>query len=248
MITSLKIENFKRDGKISFGSDFIFTSHKRGKINQFSEKSKRRFLFFMRNCDCEFNYIITLTYDKIEVNGINVKKHLNNFLGYLRKAKIKYAWCLEFQRRGAPHFHIMIDKKICILCYSFLWNRIIKGSYDNLNCGLDRKKIYNKDGLTIYLRKYLSKMNQKSVPNTYKDVGRFFGHSASLKLTPVFNFEITKEENISENDIVKRTRIYRRYLKAKLRRFGIKWKFKRRSFTLLDGSKFLDIVKEDIGL
>ena len=40
-----------------------------------------------------------------------VKKHLNAFLMWLRRRGYVYFWCLEFQQRGAPHFHLFLGKR-----------------------------------------------------------------------------------------------------------------------------------------
>ena len=84
----------------------------RGEIVNFSRAARARLAFIVSETDVNFKTFVTLTYpEKYTRDGKEVKKHLNRWLSMLRyrHAGIEYLWFLEFQRRGAPHVHIMLD-------------------------------------------------------------------------------------------------------------------------------------------
>ncbi|GAH86880.1 unnamed protein product, partial [marine sediment metagenome] len=56
--------------------------------------------------------MVTLTYPAVfPKNGKVVKKHLNVMLKWLkyRLPAKNYLWFFEWQRRGAPHVHILLE-------------------------------------------------------------------------------------------------------------------------------------------
>jgi hypothetical protein len=74
-----------------------------------SKKSLRSLIWTINATSVKFNSMITLTYpDDFPVNGATVKEDLRVYLQWLRRAyKTEVLWFLEFQTRGAPHFHIL---------------------------------------------------------------------------------------------------------------------------------------------
>jgi hypothetical protein len=65
--------------------------------------------FTLRNALCDWLSFSTLTYpNSFPSDGRVCKKHLNLLLTHLRADDpgIKYVWFMEFQARGAPHFHL----------------------------------------------------------------------------------------------------------------------------------------------
>ena len=91
----------------------------RPKIKEFSRRSRKRLRH--RLMAAKWNgigpfcvYEVTLTYpDEFPKDGEEVKRHLDVFL---KRLKRKYpglagAWKMEFQRRGAPHFHVIMVLK-----------------------------------------------------------------------------------------------------------------------------------------
>jgi hypothetical protein len=114
----LTIKVYQRDVKIHFSSleSLQLISEdarekrraKRSKIIKFSDKSAKRLRHTIRNSEDTWKVFITLTYpDDFPCDGKETKTHLNAFLQYLRRKEIKYVWVLEFQARGAPHYHII---------------------------------------------------------------------------------------------------------------------------------------------
>jgi hypothetical protein len=84
----------------------------RGEITEFSRTSRQRLAFVACNTDVSFKTMITLTYPgEYTTDGKAVKAHLKAFLEWLSRDlghRPSYLWFLEFQQRGAPHFHILV--------------------------------------------------------------------------------------------------------------------------------------------
>jgi hypothetical protein len=166
---------------------------KRSDIMQFSYKSRKRLAFIVNNTRVTFVTMITLTYpSEFPCDGDVVKRHLNTFLTWLRKRcdRPSYVWFLEFQKRGAPHVHILIDYPLpreedprVDLFYTIArrWYEIV-GSGDERHraAGTRTERIRKPDGAARYALKYCYKMEQKAVPPGYRNVGRFWGCSRDV--------------------------------------------------------------------
>lgn len=122
-----------------------------------------------------------------------------------------YFWVMEFQSRGSPHFHIGLSIPVSDVCQretlAEIWSGIVeegnwpytvvKPPYGKGNAafGLNtrdavlmqhrRKKtwenIRKQDGAKRYVIKYATKLKQKTVPKWFKQTGRFWGTSRSVK-------------------------------------------------------------------
>jgi hypothetical protein len=185
-----QIEVFRRDVVIhwSGGAPENLSPGKRQAIAEFSPEARKRLAFVASNTAVDFTAMITLTYPAAyETSGKVVKTHLRAFLGRFRRkvGQFSYLWVLEFQARGAPHFHIWIDVDIPRQLYAIVsrdWYEIV-GSKDqkHLAAGTRCERMRSKDGAARYAVKYAAKMRQKIVPAAYRDVGRFFGYSRDVK-------------------------------------------------------------------
>jgi hypothetical protein len=84
----------------------------RGEVLEFSRKSRQRLAFVACNTDIVFRTMITLTYPKeYSTDGSKIKANLKAFLQWITRdlsERPSYLWFLEFQARGAPHFHILL--------------------------------------------------------------------------------------------------------------------------------------------
>lgn len=94
----------------------------RGEISAWSAKSRARMVGRLAELDYApmflqgaFPAMVTLTYpgdwETVAPNGAVVKQHLNAFFRRFERAwgaEIICVWKIEFQSRGAPHFHIMM--------------------------------------------------------------------------------------------------------------------------------------------
>lgn len=85
---------------------------KRSEATEISKKSLDELRFVGMNTDVNFRSIVTLTYPgDYPTDGKAVKKHLNSLLTRFRSEfeGMAYIWVIEFQVRGAPHYHIVTD-------------------------------------------------------------------------------------------------------------------------------------------
>lgn len=159
-----------------------------------SKKSRQRLAFVANNTHVRFRSMITLTYPReFPSDGRSVKKHLNAFLVWCRRrfASPSYLWFLEFQKRGAPHIHILLDsplpqseagRRLLFGEVSQQWyNTVGSGDPKHLRAGTRCERIRKPDGAARYCLKYAYKTEQKCVPSDYRDVGRFWGCSRDTR-------------------------------------------------------------------
>ena len=169
--------------------------HKRGDIKELSEQSLARLAFVAFNTEADFRSIITLTYPAEYSNdGKAVKKDLNAFLVWHRKnfPGEKYLWFLEFQKRGAPHFHILSTVDLAKIgptsvikrksgkhwqTHYDTWQKLEKYWKKRGGGHTSWEVVREKDGGKRYAAKYATKTYQKKVPEAYQNVGRFWGYS-----------------------------------------------------------------------
>lgn len=242
----LTVKVFKRDVQIHFSAlgnpRFIPEKEKerrrakRSKIVKFSKKSAKRLRHIIRNSEDTWKVFITLTYPQnFPCNGKETKVHLNSFLQYLRRKKIKYVWVLEFQARGAPHYHIITSDHIQKEELSECWYTIVgSGDEKHLKAGTGISSIQSKRQLHGYLSNYVEKLEQKTPPAGFENVGRFWGATRGL-----LTFQMYQQIN-HYYKLALMTKIIRKWRKAHLRQFGIKWKWKGLGFTALDGTSLVN--------
>lgn len=165
----------------------------RGSITMLSKKSRQRLAFVANNTRIVFRTMMTLTYPKeYTTDGKEVKKHLHAFLVWVRRrfASPSYLWFLEFQQRGAPHLHLLMDtplpqdKARRLEVYADVaekwYNTVDSGDFKHLQAGTRVERIRKPDGAARYCLKYAYKTRQKCVPEAYRSVGRFWGCSRDV--------------------------------------------------------------------
>lgn len=197
---------------------------KRGKVKKMTTKSVSRLVLTIQSTPVKFQTILTLTYPReYEISGKTVKSDLKAILQFIiRKGYAdKYLWFLEFQDRGAPHFHILLDGDGILPG----WRRDLAWRWANMvtrvpalsdNATPDQIRLYNlevskvfrvnadpkawelirdDDGAKRYVTKYACKQFQKTVPKLYRDVGRFWGCNKHVMLTtPVWEVDACEED------------------------------------------------------
>ena len=241
----LTVKVFKRDVQVKFSSlnrsYFISKSEyearrKRAKIINFSKRSLKRLKHLIRNSANIWKSIITLTYpSNFSLDGRLVKSHLNSFLQFLRRRKIKYLWVLEFQERGAAHFHVLISSYISKDELSRAWYNIVNSNdIKHLRAGTQIQQVSKRH--FYYLYSYANKSYQKSVPSGFEDVGRFWGASRGLLVFELYQ-KIGHYYKLSR--VIK---LMRRWYKAHLRKFKIKWRWRGQGFVVLDGVRFINFL------
>jgi hypothetical protein len=242
----LTVKVFKRDVQVIFSSlnpvryipepEKEKRKAKRSKINEFSKRSAKRLRHIVRNSEDTWKAFVTLTYpENFPCDGRETKSHLNSFLQWLgRRRGIKFIWVLEFQLRGAPHYHILVSDYIPLTELSERWYKIVgSGDEKHLKAGTQIQSIKSKRHLYGYLSSYIKKLHQKLVPKEFENVGRFWGASRNLLVFEIF-------QKIGHfYKLVRNIKLLRRWYKAHLRKFSIKWKWKGQGFTALDGVGFI---------
>jgi hypothetical protein len=157
-----------------------------------SKKSRKRLMFVALNTDVVFRSMVTLTYPQaFPKDGKVVKKHLHAMITWLQyhTSKSNYLWFFEWQRRGAPHVHILLESLLrdFVLAkdVSAAWYRICdSGDEKHLLAGTRCEMLRKKNGAVRYALKYASKMRQKRVPDDFINVGRMWGHSRPVAPKP----------------------------------------------------------------
>lgn len=190
-----------------YASTMVASRGSRGMIKELSFRSRMKMLETALTSSVEFNSMMTLTYpNRYPLLGAEVKKHLHTFnTMFFRECPSEYFWFLEFQNRGAPHYHVLsqisdiedADRSTMADC----WVRSIGLHKDSAYMGvwgreraIEYKKVYLRhmakehyddvretEGAIRYLIKYATKPYQKEVPESYRDVGRFWGCSRGVR-------------------------------------------------------------------
>lgn len=191
------------------------------KIKEFSDRAMRRCIFWAKNCDADFLSMITLTYPSdFPCDGRRVKRHLNAFReDYLQTYQSRGLWWLEFQRRGAPHFHILCEEDLSshgplvtrkrrfkvnkgaveyqtnVECSDWLawrWYEIVgSGDLNHKKAGTAWEVITAEEGAWVYAAAHAGKRKQKIVPEGYTDVGGFWGKIGDLKVEKIGSCKVT---------------------------------------------------------
>lgn len=183
----------------------VTANNGKAEVRYLSAKSLRRLNHIMQSTLIEFNSMITLTYGKFyPTDGKIIKEDLRKVRQLLLRYTDNYLWFLEFQKRGAPHFHILteveaITPKMRTALLSiwvtaqvkqeYFWAEVPVGDRAMEWCKIVRfnaapqiwEPIREKDGAKHYVAKYATKTHQKEVPARFTNVGRFWGCSRQVK-------------------------------------------------------------------
>jgi len=171
---------------------------KRGDIENFSADARYRLFRLLHSIEFERVTFITLTYPaEFPTNPKIYKGHLREFRRRFERkfGAVRAVWRLEFQERGAPHFHIMyLDCQfIPIGTLSLMWHKVIKSKDENhLKNGVDLKLIVGnseKRLIASYIGKYISKVDKGVQSDNENKVGRYYGRWNITEETP-YTFEI----------------------------------------------------------
>lgn len=120
------------------------------------------------------------------------KKKLNNLLGAMRKQfedVVGGVWMLEFQKRGAPHFHVFTIHDRTAESDSD-WKakaRWLKETWVSRGGGqqVKWKPAKHKNAAARYVSKGGSDRYQKEAPPEWSTPGRFFGQFGTVELMPI---------------------------------------------------------------
>lgn len=174
----------------------------RSVISRFSVGAGIRMRRYLRECRSHYTNMVTLTYPQsFPTNGEETKEHLRRFLQEMqryvnrqdtatRKQRLAnpeshgidtqdYSsfWFLEFQGRGAPHYHIFTTHNFPKEWIANKWYSIVNSEdIRHLHAGTRIEKLATgRAGTISYASKYAAKQEQKDVPEGFEKVGRFWG-------------------------------------------------------------------------
>lgn len=186
-----------------------FEGEKRSAIVTLSAKARRRMFRRIATSGIHWRSMLTLTYPEVfPRDGTMVKDDLDQALQWLRdQSKVSYFWFLEFQRRGAPHVHILLSepaRRAARAKFARFWARrlgrqlnLSPEEIEHIRYVHNRSKAWSqirkKDGAIRYVAKYAYKTKQKEVPLDYQNVGRFWGCSRDVQPAIVDEIEMTDE-------------------------------------------------------
>lgn len=192
-----------------------------------NRKSLDLLLYKVLSCNIKFHSSMTLTYGQnFPVSGQKVKADINIFLTYAKRSfgQFSYFWFLEFQKRYAPHIHLISTLPPPDECkhelFATLWSNLVEVGnwpYTTIYSPYNRrdalfgmntrdsvfrqhrrrqnwKEIYNEDGAIRYVLKYAKKAYQKAVPKDFRDVGRFWGTSRDVAPPKGLEVPMTEDE------------------------------------------------------
>lgn len=196
----------------------------RGEIRELSRQSRTRLLYKARNIG-NLTHLVTFTYPHEDYaenatggnfmqDGLTVKNHLRKLRQALVYRGFYGFWFLEFQKRGAPHFHFFCCGDMTadqVLKLKKTWHKMVGSTCQHhLDRGVDYQELRKKHSAGAYAAKYSSKDEQKTVPDRYQNVGRFWGLFGNI---PKNEHQVIT----SVRELYQMARIARRYAKAQSR-------------------------------
>ena len=155
---------------------------KRGRIVEYSRSARKRLLNLLntinRTAVRVMPLFITLTYPAVWVNNANAwKRHLDTFGKAVRKKypTAAFIWKLEYQKRGAPHFHLILFG-VPFIPWQWVaqqwWVAVGSGDITHLVAGTEVRRIKSWRGVMSYAAKYMTKAG---LPASVPYSGRFWG-------------------------------------------------------------------------
>ena len=161
--------------------------YQRGCITKWSRKSQMRFkvgLAKLKQESMSYGLECTLTYPSVFPDSDEhktYKRHLARLNQILARRGFSGAWKLEFQKRGAPHYHLILipPKKLKGLSefrkeIALHWYRIVgSGDEKHLRAGTEVSPIESAAGIIGYMSSYMAKEDQ-TLPNNF--TGRYWGY------------------------------------------------------------------------
>jgi hypothetical protein len=186
---------------------------RRGKVREFTRRSRTRLQQTL--CAVPIAHVgrgllfVTLTYPRAWPGSWPTwKRQLDTVLKRLRRKFPAFGavWKLEPQRRGAPHFHILVVGVpfIAKAWLSRAWYEVVRsGDTRHLAAGTQVQLARSHRGVVSYAAKYTAK-RQDLPPDWQEGVGRFWGVSNRDKLGIVW-----KWAPLSEHQYWQATRIVR---------------------------------------
>ena len=161
----------------------------RGEVRELSRQSRSRLIYKARNTPGLISmttftypseeYATTATGGNFMEDGKVVKDHLRKLRQLFTYRDHFGFWFLEFQKRGAPHFHFITSRELSGREFDQVqrtWSKIVGSDCPHHPVrGCKHETLRKKHAAGAYAAKYSSKDEQKVVPDRYENVGRFWG-------------------------------------------------------------------------
>lgn len=154
---------------------------KRSTVTTFSRKSRSRMLKITAQIDraqLSRSLFLTLTYPSLFPSQPSV--YTGHFAAFLKRLKRTFPkssalWKLEFQKRGAPHYHLLVFG-VPFIARDWLsrsWFQIARtGDERHLRAGTQVQRVKSTRQAISYVAKYVAKVAE-DVPDSHH--GRFWG-------------------------------------------------------------------------
>ena len=162
----------------------------RGCISTFTMRSRQRMIFHALNSVNDWLSMVTLTYPlQWPSDGKIVKKHLQEILRGCKLRSFSVLWVMEYQTRGAPHFHLLCSVPPSHTGWMRpLWSHALDtDDRRHLKRGFHVTPLQhsqeNNLGMCVYLATHGAKKHQKTVPPGVTNSGRWWG-KVNLHIAP----------------------------------------------------------------
>lgn len=180
----------------------------RGKVNGLSPRASRRLRWAIENTPPLIDrdaLFICLTYPaEWPRDGREVKRHLDTLGKRARRVGALFAWALEYQTRGAPHFHLLArfpkdwDVVRVRLWLAQNWFEVVgSGDEKHLHAGTSAELVNVPERASFYISHYLGKEYQKTPPSGVTLPGRMWGMIGCKPTEPeIYRFHEGSREGI----------------------------------------------------
>lgn len=179
----------------------------RGLIREFSRKSRSRMLQTLGELDkvaLEKALLVTLTYPREwPAEMVACKRHLVNLFKRVRRetAKVSAVWKLEYQKRGAPHFHLLV-LGAPFIDHEWLaqaWYEVVdSGDPNHLKAGTQVAPLKKADRAIFYVGKYMSKIDKHEDIEDEDLPGRIWGVMGRENLPQELRIETLSHKEVGK--------------------------------------------------
>ncbi len=235
----------------------------RGEIMGFSDDSRRRLQIKLSQMDFRVpTLLVTLTWhydwgdwEDWKTSYRAWKKRLDRRWGWLVRGGV---WRLEFQRRGAPHYHLLLflTEKISVSLLRLFrewvsrsWSDVLYRGKDaaHLAAGTNVRQTYNTEpgrvgALMRYLCKYLAKVDSEDeMSRKGQKTGRMWGTFGDVPSVTVATIEV---DEAAYQQMLERIRAYG---EERGSRYLASMSDRQNGFLIFcDWGEFIDLILDDI--
>jgi hypothetical protein len=222
-------------------------TQQRGLVNGFSPGSRRRMLKRFAQIDRDYlgqSLLVTLTYPRtFPTESSTYKRHLDTFSKRLQRTfpRSSAIWKLEYQERGAPHFHLIV-MGVPFMARAWLsraWYEIVRSNDErHLRAGTQVQRCNSARKACAYASKYVAKI---SVGTPVGHSGRFWGVVGRQNLAKnLCQWQLDRRGFTRLSRVIRNLAASRRKSTAK-RRFTAQWIY-------CDGRRGIELVAWAAGL